>query len=172
MADVLTLTPPPAVPQGHKECPDCRIVKPESHFGRNRGMRDGLQFYCRPCNRIRIAKWRKANPGKAAATQAAYYRAHKKLYAERRNRWRRKRVAQLVAMLKAAPCMDCKQSFPSCVMDFDHRPGEVKRFLLKTSKMVTYKLTTIMLEIAKCDLVCANCHRVRTARRRRGDEGV
>jgi len=85
-------------------------------------------------------------------------------------RWRRQRVAQLVAMLKAAPCMDCHQIFPSCVMDFDHRPGEVKSFELKTSKMVTYKLATVMTEIAKCDLVCANCHRVRTARRRRGED--
>jgi hypothetical protein len=169
MADILTLTPSPSIPPGHKECPDCHTVKPESDFGKNRAMRDGLQFYCRPCMAAQVAQWRKRNPDKERNNQARYYRTHKKIYAERRNRWRRERVAQLVAMLKAAPCMDCRQSFPSCVMDFDHRPGEVKCFELKTSKMVTYKLATIMVEIAKCDLVCANCHRVRTARRRRGE---
>jgi len=54
-------------------------------------------------------------------------------------------------------------------MDFDHRPGEEKLFLLKVSKMVTYKLETVLLEIAKCDLVCANCHRMRTQRRIKGE---
>jgi len=50
-------------------------------------------------------------------------------------------------------------------MDFDHLPGEDK--VKYISKMVarSWSLAKIDAEIAKCELVCANCHRIRTARR-------
>jgi len=58
--------------------------------------------------------------------------------------------------------MDCQQRFPSCAMDFGHVRGE-KRFNVGLSK----NLRQLAEEIAKCDLVCANCHRVRTFNRSR-----
>lgn len=58
------------------------------------------------------------------------------------------------------PCMDCGLSYPSYVMDFDHRPGEAKTKAV--SQMWYNSLATIKAEIDKCDLVCANCHRERT----------
>jgi hypothetical protein len=45
-------------------------------------------------------------------------------------------------------------------MDFDHRPGELKSFGLGAASGRNRE--AIVAEIAKCDLVCANCHRVRT----------
>ena len=36
-----------------KRCPDCGDTKPESEFGRNRSLDDGLSFYCLECNRAR-----------------------------------------------------------------------------------------------------------------------
>jgi hypothetical protein len=48
------------------------------------------------------------------------------------------------------------------VLDFDHR-GD-KAFAI--GEAITYRRwETILAEIAKCDVVCANCHRRRTARR-------
>lgn len=64
--------------------------------------------------------------------------------------------------LKRHPCMDCGGSYPPCVMDWDHRDGEVKLFNIASLKA---SVEDMLIEIAKCDLVCANCHRVRTARR-------
>lgn len=63
------------------------------------------------------------------------------------------------------PCIDCGGVFPWCVMDFDHRPGEVKEFGI--GRVGHYRTTPTTIarlekEIAKCDLVCANCHRIRT----------
>jgi hypothetical protein len=49
-------------------------------------------------------------------------------------------------------------------MDFDHREGETKLFNL-SSAWVRGGLSKIKEEIAKCDVVCANCHRLRTYRR-------
>lgn len=76
----------------------------------------------------------------------------------RRNRTRRDE-------LKSAPCMDCGQTFPPCCMDFDHVRGEKTRGV---GNMITYNTKKFFEEISKCDLVCANCHRIRTQNRRNG----
>lgn len=70
-----------------------------------------------------------------------------------------------VFALKSGPCVDCKQSYHPCVMDFDHvLPGKVQSL----AKMVgRYSKAAILEEIAKCELVCSNCHRVRTWNRRK-----
>lgn len=63
--------------------------------------------------------------------------------------------------LKAGrPCHDCGQTFPPFVMDFDHRDPSDKKYTI--SRMYDHSNETIDKEIAKCDLVCANCHRIRT----------
>lgn len=59
------------------------------------------------------------------------------------------------------PCLDCGQGFPHYVMDFDHI-GDKKAAV---SRLLGYSMETLLVEIAKCDLVCANCHRIRTYRR-------
>lgn len=61
--------------------------------------------------------------------------------------------------LKERPCVDCGRSYPTYVMDFDHVRGK-KRFNMHIAAY--YKIATILEEIAKCVLVCANCHRIRT----------
>jgi len=48
-------------------------------------------------------------------------------------------------------------------MDFDHREGEKKEYLL--SAIDKMSINTLKREIAKCDVVCANCHRERTFQR-------
>ena len=70
------------------------------------------------------------------------------------------------AFIRAAkdkPCADCGHVFHHTAMDFDHRLGTTKRFDL--SHTGTRCLKTIQEEIVKCDVVCANCHRVRTFER-------
>ncbi len=64
---------------------------------------------------------------------------------------------RLLRSLKRAPCLDCGQRFEPCQMDFDHVRGEKIR---EVSRMTTRAL--ILAEAAKCDIVCANCHRART----------
>jgi len=61
------------------------------------------------------------------------------------------------------PCMDCKQLLNPWQMDFDHRNAKTK--LNSVSQMKDKSKTLILAEIAKCDLICSNCHRNRTWRR-------
>jgi hypothetical protein len=61
---------------------------------------------------------------------------------------------------KQDPCMDCGVGYPPCVMEFDHVRGEK---VIGVGRMANqrFPITAIDEEIAKCDLVCANCHRLR-----------
>lgn len=71
------------------------------------------------------------------------------------------RLKLMLNQLKADPCMDCGGKFPPYVMDFDHRDPSTK--ICKVSSLVySSSEQLLMAEIAKCDLVCANCHRIRT----------
>ena len=63
-------------------------------------------------------------------------------------------------------CIDCGYNAAKEALDFDHRPGTVKVFQIAQASGRTW--TTVLEEIAKCDVVCANCHRIRTATRRYG----
>jgi hypothetical protein len=57
---------------------------------------------------------------------------------------------------------DCGEGDP-VVLDFDHVRGEK---LFSVSKGLTDRsFDTLVAEMAKCEVVCANCHRRRTARR-------
>lgn len=82
---------------------------------------------------------------------------------EYQKHWTRERARELDA-LKDVPCFDCGVRYPPYVMDFDHRNPEEKFSGLNLMK--TYSRTKVLEEIAKCDVVCANCHRERTNARR------
>jgi hypothetical protein len=84
---------------------------------------------------------------------------------------RRNRLVRIVADLKAKPCMDCGREYPGCCMDFDHRPGTQKLATIGYLVGRGVNVDALMREIDKCDLVCANCHRIRTRDRKRGRNG-
>lgn len=68
-----------------------------------------------------------------------------------------------VNTLKAAPCSDCGGTFPPCAMDFDHVRGEKRRGI---AAAIGRSRAALLRELEKCELVCANCHRIRTHIRR------
>lgn len=68
--------------------------------------------------------------------------------------------------LKARPCADCGENYPPFVMDFDHRSDSQKLMNVGDLVRVHAPRELVLEEVAKCDLVCANCHRVRTHGRR------
>lgn len=68
-------------------------------------------------------------------------------------------ILEICRAAKEKPCADCKRSYSHYVMDFDHVRGK-KLFILSEAKRFTR--AQVVSEIAKCDVVCANCHRERT----------
>ena len=73
-----------------------------------------------------------------------------------------------VDRLKDGPCRDCGGRFPRYVMDWDHVRGEKVSEVAKMRNS-NAPIERILDEIAKCDLVCSNCHRIRTHTREDGN---
>lgn len=105
--------------------------------------------YCRACASIAYRKYATENSAKLLAYAAVYT----------------KRNYALIEKLKAVPCTDCKGSFPAVVMDFDHLPGCKKLYKVADMARAKYSEKAILTEAAKCEVVCANCHRIRTSTR-------
>ena len=91
----------------------------------------------------------------------AYYASHRLEEIERVTRRQQATLAWL-RELRQVPCMDCGGVFPPHVMDFDHRDPKTKSFNVMAGRALLKSRDALLAEIAKCDIVCANCHRVRT----------
>ena len=120
---------------------------------------------CANCHAVRTYEWVKANK----ATLGWFTVGVSARIDEKREY--SKAHTELLAKLRDVPCLDCRRRFPFYVMQFDHRDATEKRYTV--SQMISRAGTkTILAEVAKCDIVCANCHRDRTYRRRIANAGV
>jgi hypothetical protein len=79
-----------------------------------------------------------------------------------RARWRAN--AAMLNEIRDVPCADCGRRFPPCVMQFDHRDPATKAH--EVTRILMRARSVILAEVAKCDIVCTNCRRGRTYRRR------
>jgi len=74
-------------------------------------------------------------------------------------------LAQYLRDLKTkTPCVDCGINYPYYVMDFDHVRGQKHANVMELVSTLSKK--KIDEEIAKCEIVCSNCHRIRTHMRK------
>lgn len=137
-------------PAQYKTCPRCEGAFPITEF-RFKNISKNLRYsYCRAC-RSSILK--------------EHYRRNKAAYLRRNARFRL-RNSEIIREYKSRPCANCGIQYPYYVMDFDHRAGEAKVINLANASRLTRP--KILEEIAKCDVVCSNCHRERTHRRKSG----
>jgi hypothetical protein len=84
-----------------------------------------------------------------------------------RQRAKRKEKRDYISSVKDIPCMDCKVKYPHFVMDFDHLRD--KKFNIAKSVDDNVSWENLKQEIDKCDVVCSNCHRFRTYKRKFGE---
>lgn len=119
-----------------QKCWDCKQVKPWESFGKYKSRKTGYNTLCKECNSKRT-----------------------RLYQVEL----RDRVAQ---MKLDVGCADCGYKEHPEALGFDHLPGFIKT--ANVSKLVQKNATweKIQLEIEKCQVVCNNCHAVRTYNRR------
>jgi len=73
---------------------------------------------------------------------------------------KRKEIRELIIACKDVPCADCGERYPFYVMDFDHVSGERKKEVGAMRNVLN--MEKVIEEILKCEVVCANCHRIRT----------
>ena len=113
--------------------------------------------------RARAARWRANHPEGGRDASRRYRATHGN------TPWPAKRALGLeIANLKATtPCADCGGTFPAVCMDFDHLPGFEKVNNVGTMVVRGMPRDRVMTEVAKCEIVCANCHRIRPSERGR-----
>ena len=79
----------------------------------------------------------------------------------RRRQVKLERMVWLVQYLREHPCVDCGETDP-VVLEFDH----LREKLFGIGQMLADRpWRDVLAEIEKCEVVCCNCHRRRTARR-------
>src|SRR6266581_1725746 len=106
--------------------------------------------------RLAAARWRAANPERLRELRQRS-EAKRDPEARRRNAQRQQeRARQKLDALKSRPCADCGVQYPPYVMQFDHRDPAEKSFGI--GRLITRAWDRMLAEIAKCDVVCANCH--------------
>jgi hypothetical protein len=136
--------------QAIRKCGRCGEVKPLEDFAWHRRAKGQRNHYCRSCQ---------SEYGKAH--YAANRQRYLELEAKRKRARARKRMRFILEYLQTNPCVDCGESDP-LVLEFDHVKG--KSFDIGAG-LPDRNWESILREIAKCEVVCANCHRRRTAGR-------
>lgn len=133
-----------------KFCNGCSLNKPLTSFAKKG---NGLQSRCKDCQNL---------------YHKQHYKDNVKSYKDKakiRNKKSTEKFRQFIRDKKDKPCQDCGIKYPYYVMDFDHRPGEIKCFNIANLAKTQPRLEIVIEEINKCDIVCSNCHRIRTHNR-------
>lgn len=131
-----------------KRCQTCKTEKLLSEFNVASKAKDGLQARCKSCFK---AAYVADKPAQIARVTA-------------RNLKHKIELKAYVSELKKSPCTDCNISYHPFVMDWDHVRGTK---LKDISELVRSAVSWAKLkeELTKCELVCSNCHRLRTGKR-------
>ena len=137
-----------------KKCIMCKETKSINEFGFKSIKNNKREYRCKICKRIAIKKdYEKNKPAYIARTK-------------KHNDKKKKIFKKYIDDIKQSPCMDCGNTFPPCAMDFDHRIATEKLHCVSRLAGTVRSMKKIIEEIDKCDLVCSNCHRIRTHNRR------
>src|SRR3990167_3542736 len=109
------------------------------------------------------ARYRKAHPDRAKAARVEWGKKHPEHARLARKRCLDRNRKFLRELRSDTPCSDCGNNFPWYVMEFDHRDG--RNGSLCVTQYIRWCVRRLKEEISKCDIVCANCHAIRTHNR-------
>ena len=131
------------------QCPGCSEDKLPNEFGKHTARKGEKRRLCKPCHNEATRK--SASRPEAKAARAAADVARRSI--NREHKW---------AVLCKSMCVDCGESNP-IMLDFDHIDPSTKR--KDVSQCISDDtLSSLQVEMAKCEVRCANCHRAKTAR--------
>ena len=133
-----------------RHCGRCDLDKPDGDFHR-RGSKH--QSWCKACRK---------------EYDATYWRRTREARLSMRKNHRQELLEWYRSLKTGRPCADCGGVLPHAAMQWDHLPGSLKRREVSMLVLRGFRRATILDEISKCELVCANCHAVRTFERRIG----
>lgn len=137
-----------------KACGKCGVEKPLTEYYKRTASLDGLQARCKLCtNRNGAENYRK------------YAERIKKRNVPAKKKLRQRNFQFILEYKQSHSCVDCGESDPD-VLDFDHVRGAKVRSVYEMAGSAA-SLIRLQLEIDKCEIRCANCHRRITRKRER-----
>lgn len=138
-----------------KKCSSCLAHKHISEFFVKNSDTGRLHAQCKSCYK----EYRKNY-------YAAHYTKYREAYLERAKLSRKKArlfyQETISNYLKLKECESCGIKDPR-VLEFDHIDPEEKLFSISQGLRLGYKISDVLEELKKCRILCANCHRIRTA---------
>lgn len=134
----------------NKTCFKCKTDKPVTEFYRNSSSKSGYSSWCKECQKSHFQSRYSSEP----------QLRERKSKARRKNKDKKRTVIK--EYFKSHPCVDCGEA-DYCVLDFDHRDPNEKRYGIAHIMGNNHSISTLLVEMDKCDVRCANCHRRRTA---------
>lgn len=149
-----------------KVCPCCKEEKAITDFK----MKKGRPTYCRYCSNHYKRSGRKVKGlytrdpiTKKTSLTEEHKKEVKRLANKKHQKLKREKILAYIGnVLKSASCYDCGIK-NVVVLQFDHRVPSEKLSEISNFIQARASLKRIQEEIAKCDIVCANCHCIRTA---------
>jgi hypothetical protein len=135
-----------------RTCRVCQQIKPLELFSKHKRYADGVDTECKACAVKRAKAWDQTETGQLSRKAA-----------QQRNK------DYVYGYLKQNQCVDCGESRWE-VLEFDHVRGQ-KYCGISAMIQGRLSLNKIKIEIAKCDVRCANCHRLKTYRENGGLRG-
>lgn len=133
-----------------KICTICKNKKEITEFNKNKGKKDGLNNICRECSNKRSREYYNEKGEE-----------HKKNVVRRNRKYRDKIREFILDILNNSECKDCGNKDVR-VLEFDHLPEFEKSYNISDMLKSSLSIESIQIEINKCEIVCANCHRIRT----------
>ena len=140
-----------------KRCTKCKIALPKEAFSINKSRSDGYAGTCKKCHAEEQKLYATTSP------RTTYYAANKEKIQAAIDKRKIKIRLYVWNYLLAHPCLHCGESDPT-VLDFDHIDPTTKVCNVSTLVYRKTKLETLQAEIDKCQVLCANCHRRKTAK--------
>jgi hypothetical protein len=115
------------------------------------------------------AKWYLVNKSKKDAQNTAWRKANQERFTRLQVEWQRKRLQQISEIKLERGCAQCGYRGHPAALHFDHLPEYEKSFTI--SQRTHRKWSTIVAEMEKCQVLCANCHAIQTAARHQEKQG-
>jgi hypothetical protein len=104
------------------------------------------------------------DPSKQKAAQRKFYEENRANFLERAKNQRLVLRDEINQLKEKLGCKDCGMPHPYYVLQFDHLEGSNKVAGINELIRSTTR-EAVLAEIAKCEVVCANCHAIRTFKR-------
>lgn len=138
-----------------KKCTKCGTEKPITEYFIKDKLKGRLHAQCKLCYKLHRQSY-----------HLIHYEKYRQQYLQRaqirRERLRSEFRTNMLAYLSNKACIECGEA-DMRVLEMDHIDPAQKKFSVSQAVKLGYSWQEVLEELKKCQILCANCHKRRTA---------